>query len=476
MIVPITRLFMLFVGLFAVLVVFTSRWTVFEAGALRDNPLNQRSLLDELKIKRGAITAADGTVLAKAVPAPGHTFGRVYPTGGLFAHAVGYSFTAAGQRVGLERSRNDPLTGQNDEFSTVLDQLRGKQRVGQDVQTTLDPAAQRVAEQQLGSRRGAVVALDPSTGAVLAMASTPGFDPNHLKDSERTPGSPRLNRATQAFYPPGSTFKTVTAVAAIDTGKFTPSSLVNGKSPLTVSGVPLANDNHVSYGPIDLTKALTDSVNTVWAQVALSVGKKTLADYMRRFGFYSKPPLDYPADQRAASGEFAPNRGLLGPTSDRIDTGRLGIGQDKLQVTPLQMAMVAAAIANHGKLMKPHLTKRVVDADGRTVSTIGPSVMSTVMKPSTAQALTTMMQQVVKEGTGTAAALQGINVAGKTGTAQVGRVGSNLTQPWFIAFAPAEHPRVAIAATVELSQGGFGGTVAAPIAKAVMQTILKTGG
>ncbi len=473
--VPITRLFLVFVVLFAVLVIFTSRWTVFEAGALRDNPLNQRSLLEELRIKRGTITAADGTVLARAVRAPGHTFGRVYPTGPLFAHAIGYSFTAQGQRVGLERSRNDPLIGAGDELGTVFDQLRGKQKVGQDVQTTLDPAAQRVAQRQLGNRRGAVVALDPTTGAVLVMASTPGFDPDRLEASDRASGSPRLNRATQAFYPPGSTFKTVTAVAAIDSGKYTPGSIVNGSSPITVSGVPLANDDHVSYGPIDLTTALTDSVNTVWAQVALGVGKKTLADYMRRFGFYAKPALDYPADQRAASGEFSANRGLLGPTSDQIDLGRLGIGQDKLQVTPLQMAMVAAAIANRGKLMRPHFTKRIVDQDGRTVDTIDPHVVGTVMKPSTAQALTTMMQQVVREGTGTAAALQGINVAGKTGTAQVGRIGSNLTQPWFIAFAPAERPRVAIAATVEMSRGGFGGTVAAPVAKAVMQTILRQG-
>jgi peptidoglycan glycosyltransferase len=270
----------------------------------------------------------------------------------------------------------------------------------------------------------------------------------------------------------------VTATAAIDSGQYTPSSTVNGKSPVTISGVPLSNDNNQAFGTIDLTTALTYSVNTVWAQVAESLGRATMTNYMQRFGFYSKPPLDYPPETLNASRPWSPGprSHAYPPGSANEDIGRIGIGQGGLQVTPLQMAMVASAVANGGKLMVPRLTDRVVDKDGRTVETIKPSVYSQVMKPSTAQAIAQMMKKVVDEGTGTAAQLGGIDVAGKTGTAQVGIVGSNLTQPWFIGFAPIQNPKVAIAVTVERTQGQFGGQVAAPIARAVIQTLLSPGG
>ncbi len=475
---PILRLYAFFLLLFAVLVGGTSWWSVFRASSLRDNPRNARTLLQELRIKRGLILAADGkTVLARSVPAPGRTFGRRYPIPALFAQAVGYADVAQGERVGLERSRDAALSGTANELGSIFTQLSGKQRQGDSVVTTLDPAAQKVALDQLAGRKGAVVALDPRTGAVKVMASVPGFDPNHLPDAraQAVEGSPLLNRATQAHYPPGSTFKVVTAAAALDSGRFTPSAVLYGHSPITVSGVPLANDAGEQFGAIDLTTALTKSVNTVWAQVALQLGRGTLAKYMKRFGFYSQPPLDYPSSQLAVSRVSSFKGKPLGPGSRETDTGRVGIGQGGLGVTPLQMAMVASAVANGGRLMRPHLTDRIIDRDGRTVRVITPRVQSTVMSARAAGDLGTMMQQVVKEGTGTQAALNGIDVAGKTGTAQVGTQGSNLTQPWFIAFAPAKNPRVAIAATVERSQGGFGGTVAAPIAKAVMENMLRHG-
>jgi peptidoglycan glycosyltransferase len=332
-----------------------------------------------------------------------------------------------------------------------------------------------VAQQQLGGRAGSVVALDPRTGAIKAMVAIPSYDDNHPDAGGASVST--FNRSTQAGYPPGSTFKVVTASAAIDSGQYTPSSVVDGRSPVTISGVPLNNDNSQSFGPIDLTTALTFSVNTVWAQVAEHLGRATMTDYMRRFGFYSKPPLDYPRNQLAASRPVSFKGRPLPPGSPSEDIGRIAIGQGGLQVTPLQMAMVAAAVANGGRLMVPHFTNRIVDSVGRTIQTIAPSVMSQVMKPSTAQAVAQMMQKVVDEGTGTPAQLgSGITFAGKTGTASVGTTGSNLTQPWFIGFAPIQNPRVAIAVTVERSQGGFGGTVAAPIAKAVVQTLLSEHG
>jgi penicillin-binding protein A len=473
---PIQRLFALVLVLFAVLVYFTSRNAVFDASALRDNALNRRTLLEEQRIHRGSIRAADGTVLARSVKQRGGVYSRRYPTGGLFGHAIGYSFTTLG-RAGLEKYRNDDLTGKRNELTSVIDQLRGHRQTGDSVSTTLDAQAQRAAYQALAGRKGAVVALDPRTGAVKVMASEPEFDPNAL----RGPGTysklandnanrPLVNRATQFGYAPGSTFKVVTATAALDSGRFTPQSTVDGKNGVKISGVPLQNDYNQSFGPIDLATALAKSVNTVYAQVAERLGKQTMKKYMQRFGFDSKPQLDYPSDQMSSSGEYR-NGHLIPPTSRFVDVGRMGIGQDKLSVTPLQMAEVVAAVANGGKLMKPHMTDRIVDTDGRTVERIKPEVQSTVMKPSTASALTAMMEGVVTGGTGTQAQIPGVRVAGKTGTAET-QIGKTINNVWFIAFAPADHPRVAIAVTLE-KQPGFGGDVAAPVAKTVMESLLR---
>jgi penicillin-binding protein A len=473
---PIKRLFALVLVLFAVLVYFTSRNAVFDASALRDNALNRRTLLEEQRIHRGSIRAADGTVLARSVKQRGGVYSRRYPTGGLFGHAIGYSFTTLG-RAGLEKYRNDDLTGKRNELTSVIDQLRGHRQTGDSVSTTLDAQAQRAAYQALAGRKGAVVALDPRTGAVKVMASEPEFDPNAL----RGPGTysklandnanrPLVNRATQFGYAPGSTFKVVTATAALDSGRFTPQSTVDGKNGVKISGVPLQNDYNQSFGPIDLATALAKSVNTVYAQVAERLGKQTMKKYMQRFGFDSKPQLDYPSDQMSSSGEYR-NGHLIPPTSRFVDVGRMGIGQDKLSVTPLQMAEVAAAVANGGRLMKPHMTDRIVDTDGRTVERIKPEVQSTVMKPSTASALTAMMEGVVTGGTGTQAQIPGVRVAGKTGTAET-QIGKTINNVWFIAFAPADHPRVAIAVTLE-KQPGFGGDVAAPVAKSVMESLLR---
>ena len=298
------------------------------------------------------------------------------------------------------------------------------------------------------------------------MVSTPSFDPNKLtvpgayeKLTKDTQGTPLVNRATQFGYAPGSTFKVVTATAAIDTGQFTPQSTLSGRNDLLVSGVPLGNDNGESFGQITLTEALVKSVNTVWAQVAEKLGKRTMARYMNRFGFDRKPKLDYPAEEMSSSGEYFHGR-ILSPTSPRVDVGRMGIGQDKLAVVPLQMAEVAAAVANHGRLMVPHLTERIVDPDGRTVQRISPRVQSVVMKPSTATAVTGMMEAVVNEGTGTEAQIPGVQVAGKTGTAET-QIGTAINNVWFIAFAPANDPRVAVAVTLEHVPGqGASGPVA----------------
>jgi peptidoglycan glycosyltransferase len=399
---------------------------------------------------------------------------RTYPEGRLFSHAIGYSFVRQG-RAGLERFYDDDLSGRKSDLGSLIDRLTDSQKDGDNLLTSLDPNAQRVALQQLGDRKGAVVALDPRTGAIKVMASVPGYDPSSVKNQttfselNRDRDAPLLNRDTQAGYPPGSTFKVVSAIAAIDSGRYTPDSRISGRNGKVISGVPLNNDGGESFGDITLTEALTKSVNTVFGEIGEKLGKATMKKYMDRLGFGAPVDVDLPRDERAASGERRNGR-IIPATSRFVDVGRMAIGQDKLTVTPLQMAMVAASVANGGKLMKPHIADRVVDRDGRTVRRIAPEEQAQVMSPQTASQVRDMMGQVVKEGTGTAAALEGIDVAGKTGTAEVGHNCPN--QLWFIAFAPAQDPRVAIAVTVECGTG-FGGTVAAPIAKAVMQELLK---
>jgi peptidoglycan glycosyltransferase len=472
---PIVRLYGLVVVLFALLVGFTSRWTIFQASALRENPLNQRMRLEQERVDRGPILAADGTVLARSARGPEGHYERRYPTGPEFAQAIGYSYVDLGQ-TGLERYRNGPLEGQRSSgLQTILDELQGRSDSGDEIVTTLDPQAQRAALAALGGHQGSVVALDPRSGAVRVMASTPSYDPNDMRspasakqvteDSE----DPLVNRATEYGYAPGSTFKIVTATAAIDTGEFTPSSTLSGRNGILVSGIPLQNDQGESFGQLTLTSALAKSVNTVWAQVAERLGKRTLARYMNRFGFDAEPHLDYPADEMSASGEYAHER-LLAPTSPLTDVGRMGIGQDKLQVTPLQMAEVAAAVANHGRLMAPHLTKRIVNPEGGTVEQVAPRLQAVVMKPSTATAVTSMMEAVVNEGTGEPARIPGVQVAGKTGTAET-QVGDAENNVWFIAFAPAASPTVAIAVTLK-GVPGYGAAYAAPVARRVMEVLL----
>jgi penicillin-binding protein A len=469
---PIVRLYAFFALLFGVLVIATSWWSVFGAEDLRENTANRRPLLAEERIKRGTIRSADGKVLARSSKIDKERYRRSYPTDSMFAHAIGYSFTKLG-RSGLEQFRNDALSGRRTELIGAIDSLLGERGVGDSIRTTLNSKAQQAAIDGLKGRKGAVVALEPSSGKVLVMVSSPSYNPNNLDQGDKfkelstdDANSPIVNRSTQAGYPPGSTMKAVTATAAIDSGKYTPESTVSGKNGKKISGVPLNNFANEDFGNITLTDALTNSVNTVWAEVGEKLGKSTMAQYMTKYGFYKQPPIDLPSDQLLASGERGPNGKLLRPNSPRIDVGRMAIGQDKLLVTPLQMATVAATIANGGVRMEPHITQKIVDPDGRTQDEIEGERAERVMKEDTARALTGMMKQVVKEGTGTAAALEGVELAGKTGTAEID-IQRKINDPWFIGFTND----FAIAVVLERVQGGTGGVDAAPIAKQVLEAL-----
>ncbi|MDP2711173.1 MAG: penicillin-binding transpeptidase domain-containing protein [Solirubrobacteraceae bacterium] len=476
---PILKLFVLVLVLFAALAGMTSYNSVINADEYRENALNQRPLLKQALVKRGAIRARDGSLLARSVRGDDGIYSRRYsPLARRFSHVLGYDYALTIGRAGLEKSRNDELAGAGTELSSIVDDLSGKRQVGDNIVTNLDSRAQQVALDALGGRRGSVVALEPATGKVRVMASTPGFDPNALRDPQtftrlnREDNSPLFHRATQAGYAPGSTMKVVTAAAALDSGQFTPESTVSGESPIVVSGVPLNNFSNAQFGSITLTTALTNSVNTVWARVAEQLGDGEMAKYMERFGFGSDPPMDYPDEQMLPSGVYDAEQELLDVDSGDVDIGRVAIGQERLRVTPLQMASVVATIANGGMRMEPRIASRIVDEDGRTVERVEPEEAERVMSEESAAQLTQMMSNVVREGTGTAAALQGIEVAGKTGTAEL-NIPQNLNQPWFVGFAPRSNPKVAIAVTLENIVGAQGGIVAAPIAKRVMESLLR---
>ncbi|MDX6553758.1 MAG: penicillin-binding protein [Gaiellales bacterium] len=464
----------------AVLVTMTAYWQIWAAGDLAARRDNARLVYRELQIRRGLIYAADGkTVIARNVKQRRNgldIYLRRYPFGSLFGHPVGYNTIGQG-RTELELSENDYLTASNADLSTVIgrigDTLQGQTVTGNNLITSLSVPAQRAAMNGLTGHRGAVVAIEPSTGRILAMASSHGYNPNTVAQNfarlgRPSRGSPLLNRGTQGLYAPGSTFKVVTATAALESGKFTPTTLIDGKGQcITVQTVPLCNAGGESAGVVSLSEALTFSYNTVFAQVGQQVGQQRLYSTMEKFGFFTLPPLDYPSDEMAPSGLYSSGRLLR--RNAPIDVGRVAIGQERLLSTPMQMATVAATIANSGVRMRPSLVDRAVSPTGQAVFTTHPEQVTRVMSPTSANSLRDMMRRVVEEGTGTAANVLGLNVAGKTGTAETGASGLNTA--WFIAFAPAENPKIAIAAVIEQTPE-FGGTVSAPIAAKVIEAYL----
>jgi peptidoglycan glycosyltransferase len=478
----IVKLFAFIVVLFGVLVGFTSYWSVFDAKALKEKTVNKRPLFEQQQIRRGRILTADGTVIAKSIPigkGTGRRFVRRYPEGSLYGHPIGYSFAEYGNSE-FEQFHNEELIGENSEFASILDQITGKKQEGNDIYTNIDAGAQKVALSDLEEAGfGAVAAIEPGTGEVKVLASNRSFDPNRYPDESAKLNTnevetPMLDRATQGRYPPGSTFKVVTAAAGLQSGVITAESTIDAPGSIEDEGHVLANDFEEDFGPIPLDTALTNSVNTWFAQLGQKVGQDRLFKMMEAFGFNAKPPIDLPEEEVLPSG--VESEGTLLTRKDPVDLGRLAIGQERLLATPLQMAMVASAVANGGKLMKPQIWNKVVNPDGRVTERLDPEEYSQPISKEVAEELTTAMEGVVSEGTGTNAAISGVQVAGKTGTAETpGNKacggGEEENQAWFIGFAPANDPKIAIAASVECTEQ-FGNDVAAPIFRDVAETIL----
>ena len=463
--------------MFITLFVSTSIISVFQVDNLRVDDRNTRTIYESYSAERGPILVG-GVAIAESVPSSDqYKFQRVYAAPTLYSAVTGY-YTLNQGNAGLEGAMNDALTGKaNDQFFGQLEAIiTGKDPKGAAVALTVDPVIQQVAFDALGANTGAVVAIEPSTGRILAMVSKASYDPNALAvhNSQAVidtynaliadPAEPLFNRAIGGdLYAPGSVFKLVVASAALDSGRFTaasefpnPPSLQLPQSSNTISNA--ADGNCGGSASVSIADALRLSCNIPFAQLGGALGANTIADYSEAFGFgqdlnipQTVTPSDFPRD---------------------IDEPGLylsSFGQASVRVTPLQVAMVSAAIANGGKLMKPDLVESVTAPDLSVISEFDPTVFSTPISESTASIMTGLMVSNVANGAASNARIQGVDVAGKTGTAQNDGAANTL---WFTGFAPANNPRVAVAVVIENGQG-FGNSVAAPIARQVMEAVLS---
>jgi peptidoglycan glycosyltransferase len=456
---------------------------VVRASNLDHNHLNTRLALAKFTTKRGDITTADGVVLAHSEPASDSLkYLRTYPQGDLFGQVTGYFSFTYGEE-GAERSFDADLTGANSplQLPHSLRDLTVKQDKSQTVTLTLSSKLQQLAKAQLGTRKGAVVALDPTTGAILALYSNPSFDPNPLAahdqqqvrnywQAENTnPDQPLLAASFRRRFFPGSTFKVITASSVFDKRPelaTKPYPMLSALPLPQTGGQLLRNFGGEVCGGI-LPDLFRVSCNSGFAAIGLDLGAQALADEATGFGFDQTPPFDLP---EAAQSFFPPASSFV---HDLPGLAKSAIGQQNVQAVPLGMAMVAGAIANGGIMMKPHVLGQVANSQGQVVRTYQPSPWMTATSPETATQMTQLMTAVVQSGTGTAAQLPGVVVAGKTGTAQTG---NNTIHAWFVCFAPATQPKVAVAVLVENQpEGGeaTGGVIAAPIAKAILQAALQ---
>jgi peptidoglycan glycosyltransferase len=473
---PIRRVAFIALLMFGLLLANGTYMMIFQQQSLAAQPQNRRVRDAEFAQNRGAILAAGKTEIAKTVPSKDRfKYQRVYPEDELYAVITGFYSYDRGS-TGLERTYNAPLSGTDDALfiRQLVDMATNKTPEGASVQTTIMPKIQKAAADALGNQKGAVVALDPKTGAVLAMVTSPTFDPNDIaghdieaagKAYDRLASNSQLsNRAAREIYPPGSTFKLVTAAAALADGK-TPDSMVDSPDPLKLPGtrVYLSNSTNCGGTKITMTQALKVSCNTAFANLGMDVGEDKLREQAQLFGF-DRRHLD---DLGGVASQFP----------DKLNEAQLAlssIGQYDVAASPLQMAMVAAAIANDGVLMDPYVVSTVRSQDLKPIETHKASELSTAMTPKNAKELQQMMSEVVSEGTGRNAQIPGVEVAGKTGTAQSDPKRKPFA--WFTSFAPVHDPAIAVAVIVEdanIPRSDIaGGRLAAPIAREVMEAAL----
>ena len=481
---PIRRVAIACLLMFAILLVNDNLVQFADAKSLRNKPGNTRVLYQQFDRKRGDIVTASGVTIATSTPThDAQKYLRSYPApnGPMYAPVTGFYAPLTFGATAVESAENSILAGSDDRLFNVS-QLRnlitGRTPQGGSVVLTIDPALQQAAYTALGSRKGAVVAVDPSTGAIVALVSSPSYDPNLLSPhgpaavtANRSrlladPTNPMLDRALNETYPPGSTFKLITAAAALSSGSYLPTTVIPAPEtlPLPQSTSVLQNFHGESCGgQATLIQALTISCNTAFGGLGLALGQDALRRQADAFGFDST----FSVPMKSAASVFPID------LSD-ANTIQSAIGQFDVRATPLQMAMVAASIANGGLLMKPYLVKELVGPDLAVIDETKPVEVRRAVSSQVAAELTQMMENVVLHGTGTTAQIPGVRVAGKTGTAENAK--GQPPHAWFVSFAPAVQPRIAVAVVVENGGGNSdatGGAIAAPIAKAVMQAALK---
>jgi penicillin-binding protein A len=474
------------------LLVFLLLANITYVQAIRADELNSRSdnrrvLLDEYAKERGPILVGDEPVAVSVETDDEFAYLRQYPVPLVYAPATGYYSSVFG-RSAVERSENDILSGNDDRLFArrLVDLVTNREQRGGTVKLTLNPAAQQAAYDALGDNKGAVVALDPRTGAILAMVSKPSYDPNPLASHsvaeqqaawqvlQEDPEKPTLNRAIAQTLPPGSVFKIVTAAAALESGRYEPDSLIPGPAeydlPQSTVDLPNQSGEPCGSGPDELTtltNALRVSCNTAFAYLGNDLGDDALREQAERFGYNSEPLTD--EDLNAATSIFPAEL-------DAPQTALAAIGQFDVRATPLQIAMVSAGIANDGTVMNPYLIEELRDPDRvKVLERTEPEELSRAVSTETAQELTSMMVEVVENGTGQNGQLDGVQVAGKTGTAQT--TAERPPYAWFTSFAPADDAQIAVAVVIEEAPDTArddiaGGRLAAPVAKAVMEAVL----
>ncbi len=474
------------------LLVFLLLANITYVQAIRADELNSRSdnrrvLLDEYAKERGPILVGDEPVALSVETDDEFAYLRQYPVPLLYAPATGYYSSVFG-RSAVERSENDVLSGNDDRLFArrLVDLVTNREQRGGTVKLTLNPAAQQAAYDALGDNKGAVVALDPRTGAILTMVSKPSYDPNPLASHsveeqqaawqvlQEDPEKPTLNRAIAQTLPPGSVFKIVTAAAALESGRYEPDSLIPGPAeydlPQSTVDLPNQSGEPCGSGPEELTtltNALRVSCNTAFAYLGNDLGDDALREQAERFGYNSEPLTD--EDLNAATSIFPAEL-------DAPQTALAAIGQFDVRATPLQIAMVSAGIANDGTVMNPYFIEELRDPDRvKVLERTEPEELSRAVSTETAQELTAMMVEVVENGTGQNGQLDGIQVAGKTGTAQT--TPERPPYAWFTSFAPADDAQIAVAVVIEEAPDTArddiaGGRLAAPVAKAVMEAVL----
>ncbi len=446
----------LMLALFCGMVLYFSYFQIFKSPALAGDGNNPRTYVREQSIRRGSIYDRNHTVLAESEMHDGGQT-RVYPYNQLYSQLIGYSDTRYGRTL-LEDTMNRYLLGGGADGDLLGTLVGADTHAGADIYLTVDNELQRLCAELLGNRNGAIVAMEPSTGKVLSMVSSPSFNPNTLsRDYESLLQKEGIfyPRATNWNYTPGSVFKIITAAAAVENGLDNMEYEDTGT--LLVDGQEIHNYGNKVYGTLNLDTAFSKSCNTYFAHLADTLGAAALRKTAESFGFNKKIAFDIPL-RTSTTLEGSPSR---------TEVAAVGYGQGETETTPLHMAMICSAIANDGVMMEPFLVERA-ERDGQVLYTRQPKILNRAVSATTAQRVGEMMRACVESGTGTGAAISGVAVAGKTGTAEVG--GNKGDHAWFVAYAPAENPQIAVA--IVLENAGTTGSACAPMARRLISAYL----